>query len=187
MYKTIPLLSILIVGAILSATPTFAADVAKIGVIDSQKILMTSDAGKAVQAVINKEGRKMEADLKKTGAEIEKSKEQLEKEAMVMSREVRDQKERELRIKINDIKTQQKKFRQKLQVIEREKLDEIRKDILAVAQEIGKKEGYLLIIENVGVLYSPTSIDITDQLIKKYNAMYNKKKAGNDTSKKKSN
>lgn len=176
MPKAITLLAILIIGTVFCVAPTYAADVAKIGVIDSQKILMTSDAGKAVQAVINKEGRKMEADLKTTGAEIEKAKEQLEKEAMVMSREVRDQKERELRIKINDIKTQQKKFRQQLQTIERKKLDELRKDILQVAQEIGKKEGYLLIIENVGVLYSPTSIDITDQLIKKYNALYNKKK-----------
>jgi outer membrane protein len=178
MAKAISLLAVLVISGVFFVTSALAADVAKIGVIDSQKILMTSDAGKAVQAIINKEGRQMEADLKKTGAEIEKAKEQLEKEAMVMSREVRDQKERELRIKINDIKTQQKKFRQKLQTIERKKLDELRKDILAVAQEIGKKEGYLLIIENVGVLYSPASIDITDQLIKKYNAMYSKKKAG---------
>ena len=144
MPKAITLFALLVVGTFLSATPSYAADVAKIGVIDSQKILMTSDAGKAVQALINKEGRIMEADLKKTGEEIEKAKAQLEKEAMVMSRDVRDQKERELRIKINDIKTQQKKFRQKLQSIERKKLDELRKDILKVAQEIGKKEGYLL-------------------------------------------
>ena len=187
MPKAITLLAALAIGTVFFVTPTYAADVAKIGVIDSQKILMTSDAGKAVQALINQEGRKMEADLKKTGAEIEKDKEQLEKEAMVMSSEVRDQKERELRIKINDIKTQQKKFRQQLQSIEREKLDELRKEILEIAQEIGKKEGYLLIIENVGVLYSPASIDITDQLITKYNAIYNKKKAGKDAAKKKSN
>ena len=37
-------------------------------------------------------------------------------------------------------------------------------------QEIGKKEGFLLIISNAVVLYSPTSIDITDQLIQAYNA-----------------
>ena len=53
MPKAITLFALLVVGTFLSATPSYAADVAKIGVIDSQKILMTSDAGKAVQALIN--------------------------------------------------------------------------------------------------------------------------------------
>jgi hypothetical protein len=33
-------------------------------------------------------------------------------------------------------------------------------------------EGYLLIVNKVGVLYSPMSIDITDQLIKEYNIKF---------------
>ena len=61
-------------------------------------------------------------------------------------------------------------FRQELQGLEKKHLGRIRKEILEVAQEIGQEGNYLLIMENVGVLYSPNSIDITDSLIKKYNA-----------------
>jgi outer membrane protein len=52
------------------------------------------------------------------------------------------------------------------------------KEVSALVEEIGKKEGYLLIINNTGVLYSPNSINITDQLIKQLNARY-AKKSGN--------
>ena len=36
-----------------------------------------------------------------------------------------------------------------------------------LVEEIGKKNGYLLIISNIGVLYAPNQIDITDQIIRK--------------------
>jgi Skp family chaperone for outer membrane proteins len=34
---------------------------------------------------------------------------------------------------------------------------------------MGKREGYLLIVSKIGVLYSPQSIDVTDELIKQLN------------------
>ncbi|MGB5985757.1 MAG: OmpH family outer membrane protein [Desulfobacterales bacterium] len=157
---------------LLAAASGYGADVAKIGIIDSQKVLMDSDAGKEVQAQINTSGKEMEGKLKELGAEIEELKQKLERESMVMTKELRDEKEREIRIKINDFKVQQNKYRQELQGLEKEHLGRIRKEILEIAQEIGKKGNYLMIMENVGVLYSPSSIDITDELIKKYNAAY---------------
>ena len=48
-----------------------ASDVAKIGVVDFQKILEVSKACKSEQVEINKQGKQMETDLKDKGAEIE--------------------------------------------------------------------------------------------------------------------
>ncbi len=79
-----------------------AASKIKIGVIDFQKILETSSAGKAAQVDIKKVGKQLEADLKKKETEIEAIKSRLDREALVMSREMREEKEREGRIKLND-------------------------------------------------------------------------------------
>ena len=172
MYKVKPLgwafMTILV--TLLAATYGFAADVAKIGVIDAQKVLMESDAGKAVQAEINKVGQEMQAKLETLGKEIKDLEQKLERESMVMTKALREEKAREIRIKVNDFKAQQKQYRQELQGLEKKHLGRIRNEILAVAEEIGKEGNYLLIVENVGILYSPNSIDITDTLIKKYNA-----------------
>ena len=88
-----------------------AADVAKIGTIDIQRIMSTSEQGKAAKAEIKEQSDKMTAALKEKGAEIEELKKQLERESMVMSKEKREEKEREFRIKLNDLKSLEKRYR----------------------------------------------------------------------------
>jgi len=155
---------------------SFAADVAKIGVIDLQKILETSAAGKTIQAELKKEKDKMEADLKKKGTEIENIRKRLERESMVMGKEMREEKERESRIKINDFKTLQKKYRSNLQKIEGSLMNQLKTEIDEIVKGMGKKEGYLLIINKFGVIYSPNSIDVTDKVIGKLNTKFAIKK-----------
>jgi outer membrane protein len=151
-----------------------AADVAKIGVFDFQKILESSSAGKAAQAEINKKGKKMESDLKVKGNEIEKLRQQLEREALVMNRDMRAEKEREVRIKINDIKTLQRQYMADFKEKEKRLLLKIQKEIREIVKAVGKKEGYLLILENreAGIFYAPSSIDVTDEIIKRYNSQF---------------
>ena len=120
----------------------------------------------------------MELELKQKGGEIEELRKQLERESMVMSKEKREEKEREIRIKLNDFKSLQQRYRTQLQALEKKLVNALLKEVSALVEEIGKKEGYLLIINNTGVLYSPNSINITDQLIKQLNARY-AKKSGN--------
>ncbi len=158
------------------ANGSFAADVAKIGVINLQKILETSASGKAIQSELKTQKDKMEADLKKIGADIDDIRKRLESESMVMGKEAREEKERESRIKINDFKSLQQKYRSDLQGIEANLINQLKNDINDIVQEIGKKEGYLLIINKFGVIYSPNSIDITDRVIEKLNDMFAKKK-----------
>jgi outer membrane protein len=95
---------------------------------------------------------------------------------MVMGKEMREEKERESRIKINDFKTLQKKYRSDLQKLEGGLMNKLKIDIDEIVQEMGKKEGYLLIINKFGVIYSPNSVDVTDNVIGKLNAKFAKKK-----------
>ena len=152
------------------------ADVAKIGVVEFQRLFDNSDAGKEIKAQITEQGKKMEAELKAKGAEIEELKKRLEREALVMSKEMREEKEREFRIKVNDIKTLQKKYEAELQGIQRKLMSGLQAETQEIIEEIGKAGGYLMIMDKRGVLYSPGTIDITDEVIKKSNAKHAKNK-----------
>jgi outer membrane protein len=159
------------------AASSYGADVAKIGVVSFQKILEKSDAGKKATAEINKRGKEMEDSLKTKGEEIDAIKKKLEREALVMSKEMREQKEREIRISINDFKTLKNKYMADFKQHEARLVRDIQKEVLEIVEEMGKKEGFLVIFEKreAGVLYSPDTIDITDRLIQKYNAIFSKK------------
>lgn len=165
-----------LLGFFLGIGSGYCADVAKIGVVEFQRLFENSEAGKEIKAEITTKGKEMETELKEKGAEIEALKKRLEREALVMSREMREEKEREFRIKVNDIKTLQKKYEAELQGIQRKLMTDIQGETLEIINEIGKSGGYLLIMDKRGVLYSPSTLDVTDEVIKRYDAQYMKKK-----------
>ena len=168
-------LIIITLTVILSITSYgMSADVAKIGIIDGQRVLETSEAGKAARALIKEKYSRMEEELKKRGAEFEELKKQFERNAMVMSQEKREQSQRDLQIKQMDLQQLGKKYSGELKEIEKKYTTRIQKDVLTLTAEMGKSGGYLLIIDKPGVLYHPNSIDLTDQVIQKYNAKYAK-------------
>jgi outer membrane protein len=151
-----------------------AADVAKIGILNMQRVLSASDPGKAAQAEIKTQRDKMLKDLKEKGTEIDALGKQFERESMVMSKEKREEKEREYRIRINDFKSLEKRYNTQSQDLQKKLLNAIIKDVFAMVEEIGKKEGYLLILRSEGVMYAPDTIDITDAIIKQMNDSFAK-------------
>ena len=151
-----------------------AADVAKIGVVDLKRVFDNSSAGKAAQAELTKQGKKMQGELEKRKAEIEEIQKNVERQAAVMSKEAREEKKRNLQIKLYDFKNLEKKYRSELRKSERKKLIKIQKEVLGIAREIGKKEGYLIILDKSVAIYVPKTLDITDKVIQEYNAGYKK-------------
>ena len=175
-FKQIIISGILIVGFL--AQPAMAAET-KIGIIDFQRVLEISDAGKTAQEEINEQGKKMESDLRERSDEIEALETKLERESMVMNSEVRQEKQREVRIKINDIKTLQKKYISDFKKMEAQIINQIQKDVFEVVAEMGQKGAYTLVMEKRagGVVYTADSQDITDEVVKQYNDFYEKQKS----------
>jgi len=159
-----------------------AADVAKIGTIDFQRIIDLSDAGKAAQEKLNKQAKEMEANLEKKKVEIEADRKQFDREALVMNKEMKDAKERDIRIKINDFKQLQQRYTGVARELQFRLVGQMRKDVDILVKEMGKKEGYLLILERKegGVIYMPSTIDMTDKVIKQYNAQWAKQQKSAD-------
>ncbi len=160
---------------VLGGGRAIGADAPKIAVVNLQTVLETSVAGKAAQNELKTQKDKLEADLKQKGNELQELEKRLQREAMVMSKETREDKERELRIKASDFQAMQKKYRSDLQDLERRLMGQLQKDISDLVGEIGKKEGYQLIVSNIGVLYSQPAMDITNRLIQDLNAKSGKK------------
>jgi len=152
----------------------YCADVAKIGTVNFQEIFEKSTGGQAVKDQINTEGRRMEQDLKQKGEEIKALEKQLDQGAGVMSKSAREERKWEYERKIDDVKALKQKYDRKIQELQMQLVNEVRQDVLKILQDYGKKEGYLLIIDNLTYVYAPEHIDITDAIIKLYNEQYAK-------------
>ncbi len=149
------------------------AEVQKIGTIDLQKIIEESNAGKRSSVEMKSQGTKMEQSLKEKGAEIEELKKILDQKAPVMNKEARETKEQAFRDKLSDFNSLQRRYQDDLRELNLTLSKQMTKDVFDITEKIGKREGYTLILDRRvgGIVYAPNAIDITDKVIKEYNAM----------------
>lgn len=175
--KSAAIIAIGFIMLIANAGTVFSADVAKIGTVNFEKIFNNSAGGKAVKNQIKEEGRRMNADLDKIQKEIKDLKQMLGKDgsAGVMNESARENKQWELDRKVNEVKALKKRFDRKIQELQVKLINSVRTEVLGIMNDFGKKEGYLLIVEDLNVVYAPKHIDVTDKIIQLYNAQYAKK------------
>jgi len=157
---TVALLSLVSVPAAL------AADM-KVGYVDLQKALNLSSAGKAAKEKMRAKFKDYDADVQKKQDELKKLKEELEKQAMLLSPEARAAKERDYQQKVKDYQRLTKDIQEELQQTDAEFTRKILEEIFKVVQNIGKQEGYTLILEKTesSILYASDGIDMTDRVI----------------------
>ena len=160
--------------------PSYGADVVKIGVVDTQKVLNTSLLGKKMTNELNKLHTGYSDDLEAKGKEIEKLQKEIEKlsksEQPLSEADKKkfDKKNRELRIKVYDAEKLKEKYQNDFNKEEINRLKYTTKIVEEIISEIGKKEGYLLIKNRHGTLFSPEERDSTGNVIKLLDYRYKK-------------
>ena len=177
MKKGLITLTILIAAALFS-TQAIAADVAKIGVIHFEKILNGSSAGKVTQKQLKEKWTELQKKIDAEKKAIQEMNLALERESLVLSPEKKRDRGREIRDRINDYKKMNADYTEEFQILQNKRINQIQKDVFEIANTIGKQEGFLLILERktAGVIYIPAQVDITEKVIKAYNAKFSEKK-----------
>ncbi len=166
--KKILYFAVLIV--LLAGQSAYANDI-KIGFVDLLRALNESDAGKKAKADLEFLVKSKQITIDEKGKALEKLRSELEKQSSVLSKKARNDKEDELEISIKEYQRLVSDSQNEIKKKESEFTDEIIKQLREVIQEIGKEEGYTIILEKAMgiVLYSEKEIDLTDTVIKRYN------------------
>lgn len=155
-----------LVAVALSLTPAIA-DAAKVGVVDLQKALNLSKAGKDAKARITDKVKEFEGKIEKQQNELKKLKEDFDKQADMLTPEAKVSKERDLQQRLKDFQRYTKDRQEELQQLDAQYTNQIVEKLLEMAQEMAKKEGFDIVLErgSGGVVYSADAIDLTDKLI----------------------
>lgn len=168
-------LAMLLVAAMAGSA---AAQDVKIGYVDVQRALNESEAGAKAKEEFKRELDKLQAELKKQRDRIETLKDQIEKKAAVLKDQERRNLEKDYQKRLRDFERAYKDSQGELQAKDNELTASILRDLQEIIQEIGDREGYLLVFEasaNV-LLYGAKSADLTDRVIEEYNRTGSKKR-----------
>ena len=154
-----------------------AADGLKIGVIDFKQFIDTSVVGKSIQKEIKDKGDQLKAELDKMQTDLIKLQESYNREAPLWTKEQKQDKEKSLRIRINDFNNLKRKNEKEFNEFQINRINGAKGNILEYATNKAKKEGYYLIFEKQTgtILYAHGSINITDELIQEIDKSANEK------------
>jgi outer membrane protein len=162
----------LLAGLLLGLAPAPARADTKIGYVDMQRALNEVDEGKTARAALKKEFDAKQKLLDEKKQEFEKLRADFEKQATVMSEDARKQKQGDLEKKGQELQGFFMQQQKELSDREREATRGIFEKMTGVVREIADAEGVGIVLQAEAVVSGAPSLDLTNELVRKYNARY---------------
>jgi outer membrane protein len=163
----------LIIGVVLlalTAAGTARADV-RLAYVDIQRALNLCRAGKDAKVDFRGRIERLQSQLEGQQSEVERLKDELQKKGPLMQPDQRQNLEDEYTRKLRQFEDNYKNSRDELQQKDSQITGAIVRDLATVVRQVSQKEGYTMVFEKGSLLWAIPSIDITDEVVRTYDAM----------------
>ena len=157
-------------GLLLVAGP--AAAQSKIGFVDLQRALNEIDEGKAAKALLKKDFDEKQRQLDGKKAEFEKLRADFEKRSMVMNEQARRDQAADLDKRAMELQQTYQQMQGELMKREQEMTGGIFGKMRGLVHEIAAADDLQVVLEANNLVYAQPALDLTNELIRKYNAKY---------------
>lgn len=163
----------MILGLVLATNVALAKEAMKIGYINFQQAISDSKAGKDAKNIIAQKYEESKEALAKKQAVLQKMKEELEKQGLLMKEDIRKEKEKDYQIKLRDFQVSYKGTQEKLKEEEMKLTQPIVEELEKITADIGSRKGFTIVLmKSLGVIYTDKTIDITKEVVEAYNKKY---------------
>ncbi len=159
------LAALLVVGTAAQDEPV------KIGVVDIDQAISSTEEGKAAREEFARKQREAEAKIQPLVERYRGLEEDLKAKKFVLSDDALFQKQLDLAEMRNQIQNKMKELEGQLQVDQKRLEGPLTKKLVEIIEAAGKNRGFTMILRRgaPGVLYTREALDITDIIIEKYN------------------
>jgi len=171
MFVTVRTAAIAAVALALAPLAARAAD-PKFGYVDLQRALEEIDEGKGAKAQLKKDFDEKQKQLDQRTDEVKKLDADFQKQSLVMAPDAKAAKAAEIERKKGEVQQFFVGLQQDLAGREREVTRGIFDKMIAMVRELAEAEGFTMVLDRNTVLYAPPSLDVTNELVRKYNARF---------------
>lgn len=143
----------------------------KLGVVDIDQAISSTDEGKAAREEFARKQREAEAQIQPMLDRYRELEDDLKAKKFVLSDEALFQKQLDLAEQRNQIQNKMKELEGQLQVDQKRLEGPLTKKLVEIIEDTGKTRGFTMIFRRgtPGLLYTREALDITDVVIEKYN------------------
>ena len=143
----------------------------KIGVVDIEQAISSTEEGKAAREEFSRKQREAEAKVQPMLERYRALEEELKTKKFVLSDDALYQKQLDLAEMRNEVQAKMREIDGQLQVDQKRLEGPLLAKLKDIIEDLGKSQGFTLILHRnaPGVLYARESVDITAQVIERYN------------------
>ncbi len=146
--------------------------------VDMQAAILKTDEGAKAKERIEKEAQTKRDELISQQEELNKMGQEFQAQQSVLSEATRLDKQREIQMKLQNLRNSQMTFEQDVRRKEMQETQKIIENLQRIIDEVAKKKGYDLVFERGAgaLLYASAIEDITADVVKEYNKRHKLKK-----------
>ena len=154
--------------SLLFFSPVFAE---KIGYVDLDKILASSEEGKKAKIQFDSEVKVKEGELKKLEETLKKRSLDFEKKKTVLNLEGQKQEEKNMQMEFMRIQQLRQKYFEEMKEREKQLLSPLAEKIRKIISTMAEAEKYSFVFqkEPAFIIYADEKLDVTDLVVKKLN------------------
>lgn len=143
----------------------------KLAVVDLDQALNSTEEGKAAREELARKKREAEASMQPRIERFRELQDELKSKKFVLSEEALYERQLDLVELKNEIESEMKELEGKFKIDQERIVGPLRKKMVDIVQDLGRDHGFTMIVERntPGLLYSREALDITDELIERFN------------------
>ena len=140
-----------------------------VAVVDINKILSESKAGKSIQKQLNERREAFQKEFSSREDKLAKAQKKLIEQQKENNTEEFNKKRKEFETQLTETRKLFQKRRQSLDLALNNALDELRKNVIQVTAEISNKKNYALVVKRNSVVIAQKELDITEDVLNSLN------------------
>lgn len=157
---------------VLIAMPILAQSQTRVAIVNSQKAFDQSQEGQKAVAILKEREEQLKAELKRLDGELRNLKDRLAAQKLTLTPEAQSQLQGEIDQKEDERQKYEQENTRLFEQFKNQLIKRIREEMLAIIDDLIKERGYDLVFDlsTSGLIYYRPELDITDEVIKRYDA-----------------
>ena len=143
---------------------------AKVGVVDVQRAVASTEDGLRAQATLKKLFDSRQQELNKKQTDLQKQREDIDKQAKVLPKDALTKRVDEWQKQMMDLQAIFLEYNKELEKKQKELTDPVFGKVLEIVKRIATSENIDLVLDKATVAYVRTDLDLTDKAIQMYNS-----------------
>lgn len=142
----------------------------KVGVVDVQRAVASTEDGLRAQATLKKLFDSRQQELNKKQTDLQRQREDIDKQAKVMAKDALQKRIDDWQKQMMELQAVFVEYNKELEKKQKELTDPVFEKVMAIIKRVATSENIDIVMDKATVAYVRTDLDLTDKCIQMYNS-----------------